>query len=284
MRTSRHQPLRRQGLTQMVSGHYSSHHSPPAQGVCISLGTSSIQKKEIKGIPGIFHLSLQRVSYTGQPFLTKRDVLRHLLSDHQDLDPDQMTFLDPIMVTDRHFTNDEVDEMEDDSTSTQTYNPQAGSRVQHPSRYSPPLPTGHNTRTKLDMSVSQVASSAQAALVAAISSPSHSESLVPGSEVDPPVPGPGDSGLAPIDADTYAFHEHLLSVSATPAVLGNSTLSPLPFRLIMYKSLHSGFENCFQINFYNSSTFTCIPRHRAGSSSPIPPTHTHPIIFQPTSP
>ena len=31
----------------------------------------------------------------GQPFLTKRDVLQHLISDHHDLDPDQMTFLDP---------------------------------------------------------------------------------------------------------------------------------------------------------------------------------------------
>jgi len=65
----------------------------------------------------------------GEPFLTKRDVLRHFLSDHQDLDPDQMTFLDPIKVTDGHLNNEEVDEMEEAFTTTQTYNPQAGSRV-----------------------------------------------------------------------------------------------------------------------------------------------------------
>jgi len=59
----------------------------------------------------------------GEPFLTKRDVLRHLLSDHQDLDPDQMTFLDPIKVTDGHLNNKEDDEMEEASTTTQTYNP-----------------------------------------------------------------------------------------------------------------------------------------------------------------
>ena len=57
----------------------------------------------------------------------------------------------------------------------------------------------------------------------AISPPSPSESLTPGSEIDPLSPGPGDSGLVPIDADTYAFDENLLSVSATPAVPGNST-------------------------------------------------------------
>jgi len=116
-----------------------------------------------------------------------------------------MTFLDPIKVTDGRPNNEEVDEMEEVSTTTQTYNPQAGSRVQHLLRNSPSLPTGQNTRTKLDMSVSQPASSAQVALTTAIPSPSHSESLAPGSEVDPPVPGPGDSGLAPIDADTYAL-------------------------------------------------------------------------------
>ena len=55
----------------------------------------------------------------------------------------------------------------------------------------------------------------------------------------PPVPGPGDSGLAPIDADTYAFDENLPSVSATPAVPGNSTPPPLPSRLLTYKSPHS---------------------------------------------
>ena len=71
------------------------------------------------------------------------------------------------------------------------------------------------------MSVAQAASSTQVALSAAISSPSPFESLAPGSEIDPPAPGPGDSGLAPIDADTYAFDKNLLSVSATPAVQGN---------------------------------------------------------------
>jgi len=111
--------------------------------------------------------------------------------------------------------------MEEASTTTQTYNPQAGSCVQQLFRYSPPLPTGQNTRTKLYMSVTQATSSAQVALSAAISSPSPSESLAPGSEIDPPAPGPGDSGLAPIDADTYAFDKNLLSVSATPAVQGN---------------------------------------------------------------
>jgi len=86
------------------------------------------------------------------------------------------------------------------------------------------------------MSVAQAASSAQVALSVAMSSPSPSESLAPGSEIDPPAPGPGDSGLAPIDADTYAFNENLLSVSATPAVPGKSTPPPLPSLLIMYKS------------------------------------------------
>ena len=91
------------------------------------------------------------------------------------------------------------------------------------------------------MSVAQAASSAQVTLAAAIPSPSPSESLAPGSGIYPPAPGPGDSGLAPIDADTYAFDENLLSVSATPAVLGNSTLPPLPSRRIMYKIPHSSF-------------------------------------------
>ena len=51
----------------------------------------------------------------GKPFPTKRDVLRHLLSEHQDLDPDQMTFLDPIKVTDGPPNYEEVDEMEEAS-------------------------------------------------------------------------------------------------------------------------------------------------------------------------
>jgi len=153
-----------------------------------------------------------------------------------------MTFLDPIKVTDGHLNNEEIDEMEEASTTTQTHNPQAGSRVQHLFRYSSPLPTGQNTRTKLDMSVPQAASSAQVAWADAIPSPSPSESLAPGSQIDPPAPGPGDSELAPIDADTYAFDENLLSVSATPAVPGNSTLPPLPSRLITYKSPHSRFD------------------------------------------
>ena len=59
--TPRCLPLRRQGLAQMVPGHYSSHHPPPTQGACILLGTSSMRKKEIKRIPTIFHLSLRRV-------------------------------------------------------------------------------------------------------------------------------------------------------------------------------------------------------------------------------
>ena len=93
-----------------------------------------------------------------------------------------MTFLDPIKVTDGHLNNEEVDEMEEASTTTQTYKAQAGSRVQQLFRYSPPLPSGQNTRTKLHMSVVQSASSAQVALSVAISSPSLSELLVPGSE------------------------------------------------------------------------------------------------------
>jgi len=55
-----------------------------------------------------------------EPFLTKRDVLCHLLSDHQDLDPYQMTLLDPIKVTDGRLNNEEDDEMEETSTTTQT--------------------------------------------------------------------------------------------------------------------------------------------------------------------
>jgi len=55
-------------------------------------------------------------------FLIKRDVLHHFLLDHQALDPNQMTFL----VTDGHLNNEEDDEMEEASTTTQTYNPQAG--------------------------------------------------------------------------------------------------------------------------------------------------------------
>jgi len=153
-----------------------------------------------------------------------------------------MTFLDPVKVTDDHLNNEEVDEMEETSTTTQTYNPQAGSRVQKLFCYSPPLPTGQNTRTKLDMSVAQAASSAQAALSAAISSSLPSESLAPSSEVDPPAPGPGDSGLAPIHTDTYAFDENLLSLLATSAVPGNSTPPPLPSRLITYKSPHSRID------------------------------------------
>jgi len=50
-----------------------------------------------------------------------------------------MTFLDPIKVTDTHLNNEEVDEMEEVSTTTQTYKPQAGWRVQQLFRYSPPL-------------------------------------------------------------------------------------------------------------------------------------------------
>jgi len=60
---------------------------------------------------------------TGEPFLTKRDVLRNLPSDRQDLDPDQMTFLDSIKLTHDHLNNEEDDEMEEVSTTTQTYNP-----------------------------------------------------------------------------------------------------------------------------------------------------------------
>jgi len=119
----------------------------------------------------------------GEPFRTKRDVLQHLLSDHHDFDPDQMTFLDPIKVTDRHLHNEEDDGMEEASTTTQTYTPQAGSCFQKTSRHSPPLPHVPNTKTKLDMSVapatSSAASSTKTALSAALafSTPSEYEPL-----------------------------------------------------------------------------------------------------------
>jgi len=90
-----------------------------------------------------------------EPFRTKRDVLQHLLSDHHDFNPDQMTFLDPIKVTDGHLHNEEDNKMEEASTTTQTYTPQAGSRFQKTSRHSPPLSDAPNTKTKLDMSVSK---------------------------------------------------------------------------------------------------------------------------------
>ena len=86
--------------------------------------------------------------------------MQHLISDHHDLDPDQLTFLDPIKVTDGLLHNEKDDEMEEASTTTQTYTPQAGSRLQKSSRRSPPLPHVPNTKTKLDMSVAQAASSA----------------------------------------------------------------------------------------------------------------------------
>jgi len=92
------------------------------------------------------------------------------------------------------------------------------------------------------MSVAQAASSAQVALSAAISSSPPSESLAPVSGIDPPAPGPGDSGLALIDADTYAFDENLFSVSATPEVTGNLTPPPLTSSLITYKSPQSRFD------------------------------------------
>ena len=74
--------------------------------------------------------------------------MHHLLSDHHDFDPNQMTFLDPVKVMDGHPNNEEDNEMEEASSTTQTYIPQAGSRFQKTSRYSPPLPNVPNTSTK----------------------------------------------------------------------------------------------------------------------------------------
>ena len=99
------------------------------------------------------------------------------------------------------------------------------------------------------MSVAQAASSAQVALSVAMSSPSPSESLAPGSEIDPPAPGPGDSGLAPIDADTYAFDKPVL-------------------KLISILSEHSQEYLDTGLAFHH----------------PILPTYTDPTISQPTSP
>ena len=53
--------------------------------------------------------------------------------------------------------------------------------------------------------------------------------------IDYSAQGPGDSGLAPIDADTNECDENLLSVSAIPSVPGNSTPTLLSPRLPTHK-------------------------------------------------
>jgi len=134
-------PLRRQGLARLVAGHRASYHPPLTQGAHILLGTSS-------EFQSYFICLYTDYPNAGEPFHTKRDVLRHLLSDHHDFDPDQMTFLDPVKVMDGHPNNEEDNEMEEASSTTQTYIPQAGSRFQKnfpPFSSSPNVP---NTKTK----------------------------------------------------------------------------------------------------------------------------------------
>jgi hypothetical protein len=157
----------------------------------------------------------------GQPFLTKRDVLQHLISDHHDLDPDQMTFLDPIKLTDGLPHNEKDEEMEDTSTTTQTYTTQAGSRLQKSSRRSPPLPHVSNTKTKLDMSVAQAASSAysstKAAPSTALASSTPSESLVSGSVLYAP---PSHPGLTP-SLSPPPWPLHIMCIPLPPTILSH---------------------------------------------------------------
>ena len=56
-----------------------------------------------------------------EPFLTKQDVLQHLLSDHHNFDPDQMPSSTPSRLG--HLLNEKDNEMEEASTTTQTYTP-----------------------------------------------------------------------------------------------------------------------------------------------------------------
>ena len=302
--------------------------------------------------------------------------------------------------------------MEEASTSTQTYTPQAGSRLQKSSRRSSPLPHVPNTKTKLDMSVAQAAvsaySSAKVAPSTALASSTPSESLASGSGLyappshpgitlslsPPPWPlhniciplpptilphcdtflshchpttpiphlqdqhasaeiptmqtllssrnglwyanftpstpklalapnspltltgptpipapknatptttiavgidssaqGPGDSGLAPIDADTYEFDENLLSVSAIQSVpAGGSPNKVLPITLKVDTSLRNDEQKRFHdycVRVYRDElphdmwAVTGQPLFVAPSSNTRHPTRVSMSIFQP---
>jgi len=198
MRTPLCPPLRRQGLTRLSTGTQLLTILPPHLVSASYWARLEYNKRKSSEFQPYFIWPYADCPNACQPFLTKRDVLQHLISDHHDLDPDQMTFLDPIKLTDGLLHNGKDEEMEETSTTTQTYTTQAGSCLQKSSRHSPPLPHVSNTKTKLDMSVSQAASSAysstKAAPSTALASSTPSESLVSGSGLYAP---PSHPGLTP---------------------------------------------------------------------------------------
>jgi len=146
------------------------------------------KKRKSSEFQPYFICPLRRLPYCWRSFCTKRDVLHHLLSDHN-FDSDQLTFLNHIMVTDGHPNAEEEDKMGVESSTTQTCTPHASSRVHKTSRHSPPLHNALNTKPKLDMSVAQAASSVQSALSAASALSTPSASLAQASGLyAPPFP------------------------------------------------------------------------------------------------